>query len=224
MRPPSFLFFKLVSSTLEPFYCFHLVYASFRNVMAKNNKTLTPTRKGIFCWPQWTGYSKRGLRVCCDISVHFPSGASPQQELQIKKYNFPCRNWNWHCILINLRVCRHHDTQLDFDTFFLPNSRWYCYTTIFILRDKTWFRILWNYAVFWLKQPYSQPATDCSMMEGKLSIGSFNPCATSFNDNAIVRNFYPEKFFAFFEAFQRIAANLKEICIWSPFTRTALDL
>ena len=24
---------------------------------------------------------------------------------------------------------------------------------------------------------------------------------------------------SFFEAFQRFAANLKEICIWSPFTR-----
>ena len=130
MRPPSFLFFKLVSSSLGPFYCFHLVYASFRNVTAKNSKTLTPTQTGIFCWPQWTGYSRRCLRVSCDISVHFPSGISPHQELQIEKYNFPCGNWNWHCIQINLRVCRRHDTQFDFDTFFLPNSRWSCYTTI----------------------------------------------------------------------------------------------
>ena len=57
----------------------------------------------------------------------------------------------------------------------------------------------------------------------QLSIGRFSPSAISFNDNAVVRNFYPEKFFAFFEAFQRSAANLKDICIWSPFTRTALD-
>ena len=79
-------------------------------------------------------------------------------------------------------------------------------------------------------------------------------CDQSLNDNAIVRNFYPEKFFAFFLSFSKIcrqfirlralpskfsiwgiswkvnrracsqATNLKEICIWSPFTRTALDL
>ena len=50
-------------------------------------------------------------------------------------------------------------------------------------------------------------------MEGKLSIGRFSPSAISFNDNAIVRNVYPENFFAFFEGFQRFSANLKEICI-----------
>ena len=50
-------------------------------------------------------------------------------------------------------------------------------------------------------------------MKGKLSIEPVSPSAISFNDNAIVRNFYPEKFFALFEAFQRFAANLKEICI-----------
>ena len=50
-------------------------------------------------------------------------------------------------------------------------------------------------------------------MEGKLSIGRFSPSAISFNDNVIVRNFYPEKFFAFFEASQRFAANVKDICI-----------
>ena len=47
-------------------------------------------------------------------------------------------------------------------------------------------------------------------MEGKHSIGPFSPCAISFNDNAIARNFYPEKFFAFFEAFQRFDANLRK--------------
>ena len=51
------------------------------------------------------------------------------------------------------------------------------------------------------------------LMEGKLSIGPFSPSAISFNDNAIERNFYPKKFFAFFKAFQRFAANLKEIFI-----------
>ena len=45
-------------------------------------------------------------------------------------------------------------------------------------------------------------------MEGKLSIGRFSPSAISFNDNAVVRNFYPEKLFAFFAAFQRFAASL----------------
>ena len=34
----------------------------------------------FFLWPQmqWTGYSTRCLRVCCDISAHFPLGVSPQ--------------------------------------------------------------------------------------------------------------------------------------------------
>ena len=41
-----FLFFKLVSSTLWPFYCFYLMNASFRSVTAKNGKILTPTRTG----------------------------------------------------------------------------------------------------------------------------------------------------------------------------------
>ena len=35
-------------------------------------------------------------------------------EFLTKNCNFPCGNWNWYCILINLRVCRRHDTQLVF--------------------------------------------------------------------------------------------------------------
>ena len=31
-------------------------------------------------------------------------------------------------------------------------------------------------------------------MKGELSIGLFSPISISFNDNAIVRNFYPKKF------------------------------
>ena len=47
-RPPSFLFFKLVSSTPWPFCCFYVMYASFRSVTDKNSKILTPTRTGNF--------------------------------------------------------------------------------------------------------------------------------------------------------------------------------
>ena len=43
--------------------------------------------------------------------------------------NFPCGNWNWYCTLINLRVCRRHDTQLDFVTFF------FCKYMVFIRHD-----------------------------------------------------------------------------------------
>ena len=39
---------KLVSSTFRPFCCFHLMYASFRSATAKNGKTQTPARTGIF--------------------------------------------------------------------------------------------------------------------------------------------------------------------------------
>ena len=42
--------------------------------------------------------------------------------------------------------------------------------------------------VFWLKQAYSQPATECSLMEGKLSVGLSSPSSISFNDYSIVRN------------------------------------
>ena len=59
---------------------------------------------------------------------------------------------------------------------------------------------------FDLNKHYSQPATDCSLMEGKLSIVLFSPSSISFNDNTIVRNFYPRKF-------QRFAANFKGIYI-----------
>ena len=51
--------------------------------------------------------------------------------------------------------------------------------------------------------------------ERKVSIGLFSPSSKSFNENAIVRNFYPKKI-SLFEAFQRFVANLEEICIWSP--------
>ena len=47
-RPPSCLFLKLVSSTFRPFCCSHLMYDSFRSVTAKNGKTQTPARTGIF--------------------------------------------------------------------------------------------------------------------------------------------------------------------------------
>ena len=59
-RPPSFLFFKLVSSTLWPFYCFYLMYASFRSVTTENGKILTPTQTGNFLLTQWTRNSTRG--------------------------------------------------------------------------------------------------------------------------------------------------------------------
>ena len=45
-------------------------------------------------------------------------------------------------------------------------------------------------------------------MEGKLSIVPFNPSLISFNDNTIVRYFYPRKILPF-EAFQRFAAKLQ---------------
>ena len=51
--------------------------------------------------------------------------------------------------------------------------------------------------------------------ERKVSIGLFSPSSKSFNENAIVRNFYPKKI-SLFEAFQRFVANLEGICIWSP--------
>ena len=47
-RPPSFPFFKLVSSSPWPFCCFYLMYASFRSVTDKNSKILIPTRTGNF--------------------------------------------------------------------------------------------------------------------------------------------------------------------------------
>ena len=42
------LFFKLVSGSLWPFYCFYLMYAEFRSVTAKSGKIPTPTRTGNF--------------------------------------------------------------------------------------------------------------------------------------------------------------------------------
>ena len=45
------------------------------------------------------------------------------------------------------------------------------------------------------------------------SSGLFSPSSISFNDNAIVRNFYPKKFHSS-KLFQRFAANLKWICIY----------
>ena len=41
--------------------------------------------------------------------------------------------------------------------------------------------------VFRLKQAYSQPVTDCRLIEGKLSMGVFSPSSISFTDNAIYR-------------------------------------
>ena len=61
-------------------------------------------------------------------------------------------------------------------------------------------------------------------IEEKLSMGLFSSSSISFNDNAIVRNFYPKKFHSS-KHFQRFAANLKWICVWFSLTiRTALDL
>ena len=54
-------------------------------------------------------------------------------------------------------------------------------------------RILW-YVFLWLKQAYSWPATDFRLMERKLSLGLWSPSLISFNNNAIVWNFYPTKF------------------------------
>ena len=50
-------------------------------------------------------------------------------------------------------------------------------------------------------------------MEGKLSIGLFSPSSLSFNESAIVSDFYSKKFYALFEAFQRFATNVKGVCI-----------
>ena len=41
-----------------------------------------------------------------------------------------------------------------------------------------------------------KPATDCTLMERKLSIGLLSTSSISFNDNAIERNFYPKKFYS----------------------------
>ena len=65
--------FKLVSSSLRPFCCFHLIYASFRSVTAKNGKTLTPTRTGIFLLTSkdWVFYamSKSLLWYQCPLPI-----------------------------------------------------------------------------------------------------------------------------------------------------------
>ena len=58
----------------------------------------------------------------------------------------------------------------------------------------------------WLKQAHSQPATNCRLMEGKLSIGLFSPSLVSFNYNSIARNF----------ALQSFSKIGHRICIWSP--------
>ena len=61
---------------------------------------------------------------------------------------------------------------------------------------------------------YSQPATDCRLLEEKLSIGLFSPSSISLNNNAIVRNFYPKKFHST-KLFKDLPPpNLKGICIW----------
>ena len=50
--------------------------------------------------------------------------------------------------------------------------------------------------VFRLKRAFFQPATDCHLMEGKLSIRAFSPSSISFNDNAIRRKkVYSSKLF-----------------------------
>ena len=54
--------------------------------------------------------------------------------------------------------------------------------------------VLKEYVVFWLEQAYSQPATDRGLIEGKLSTDTVDPRSISFNDTAIVRNFYAKKF------------------------------
>ena len=63
-----------------------------------------------------------------------------------------------------------------------------------------WYEIVWCHFVHTAKSlvPYlklcSLLTTDCSLMEGKLSIVLFSPSSISFNDNTIVRNFYPRKY------------------------------
>ena len=42
----------------------------------------------------------------------------------------------------------------------------------------------------------SHPDTDCNLMKVKLSIRPSSPSSISFNDTAIVRNFYPKKFYS----------------------------
>ena len=59
-RPPSFLFYKLVSSTLWPFCCFLLMYV--RLSRQKKAKHQPPPGREIFCWPRWIGNSTR--RYC----------------------------------------------------------------------------------------------------------------------------------------------------------------
>lgn len=63
----------------------------------------------------------------------------------------------------------------------------FAYTTESLVRTE-------NQAFFCLKQPHSQPATNCSFTKGTFSTGDYIPCSISFNETTIVRNFYPNKF------------------------------
>ena len=60
-------------------------------------------------------------------------------------------------------------------------------------------------------------------MEGKLSIGLFRPSSIAFNDNAIVRNFYPKNFHSskLFKICRQLEGNLHMITF---VYRTTLDL
>ena len=59
----------------------------------------------------------------------------------------------------------------------------------------------------------------CRLMEGKLSMGLFS--SISFNDNAIVRNFYPKKFQSL-KLFKDLLPTWRELITFDY--RTALDL
>ena len=62
------------------------------------------------------------------------------------------------------------------------------------------------------------PATERSLMQGKLSVGLFSPSSISFNDNAIVRNFTLQ---SFSNICRQLAGNLHMITF---DYRTALEL
>ena len=102
-------------------------------------------------------------------------------------------------------ICYTSGQNLPWFMFILPGNG-KDYENEFLQRKK----IIWNqchfaystesfrfctekYVVFWLKQAYSQPATDCGLIEGTLSTDTVVPRSISFNDTAIVRNFYAKK-------------------------------
>ena len=81
-RPPSFLFFKLVSSTPWPFCCFYLMYASFRSVKDKNSKILTPTRTGNFLFTSMDREFYATLRIKVRGAMQFTAQNAWVLEMQ----------------------------------------------------------------------------------------------------------------------------------------------